>query len=352
MNNNPHRHREPHDGEAPQFFEPILEYYWNLPVITRTWFSLSLLVTTLNTLDLFPEHQLIFIWDRVQPPYLELWRIVTAFTWAGPGTLADFQVLMLLYAMVLSVSSYETNPHETGQRSRRLNRHETKSDCLFALICCSILIVGTYLVVTETAYLDHFLYSLGLDEIWLQPLFTRTLEYSMLTLDSFRNPDRTVNINFFPIQGRYVPLFHIGFAIMMGYRTIEIFHGILVATIYLMLIKRVIFKPQCLMQILGEELEEENDQQHMMPEEGGNILHRAAASNDLPVIHGKLRQLESVSPVNMAVATALFRQRVSVNLFVQFNNYIRFMMNKFVAKRMKMDGNRCTRQQEVVTLTF
>ena len=319
--NNPH-HRQLHDGEGPQFFDPILEWYWNLPVITRTWFSLSLLVTTLNTFDLFPDHQLIFIWDRIQPPYLELWRVVTAFTWAGPGTLADFPVLMLLYAMVISVSSYEMNPHESGQRSRRVNRRQTQSDCLFAIICCSLIIVGSYLILTETSFLDQVFYSLGLDEIWLQPLFTRTLEYSMLTLDSFRNPDRTVNINFFPIQGRYVPLFHIGFAFMMGYRTIEIFHGILVATIYLMLImedgffasmlgrKRIIFKPQCLMQILGEDLEENSEQQHM-PEEGGNILHRAAASNDLPVILRKLRQLESVSPIDMAVATAPFRQKVN-----------------------------------------
>ena len=313
--------QQPHGQEAPPFFEPILEYYWHLPPITRAWFSLSLLVTTLNTFDLFSEHELIFSWDRVKLPSLELWRIVTSFTWAGPGTLADFPVLMLLYAMVTSVSSYEMDPHESGHRSRRQNRQHAQSDCLFAFLCCSILILGGYLVITEAALLDPILHILNLDDFTLHPLFTRTLMYAILTLDSFRHPNRNMNINFFPVQGRYVPLFHVGFAVCMGYRVTEIIHGILVAVIYLFLIiedsawaamlgrKRIIFKPQWLGYLIGEELDQVSGEEVSL-NVGANILHRAAAQNDIAVFLRKLRQLESVSPANIAAATVPFRQKV------------------------------------------
>ena len=317
---NNRNHQQPHGQEAPPFFEPILEYYWHLPPITRTWFSLSLLVTTLNTFDLFSEHELIFIWDKVKWPSLELWRIVTSFTWAGPGTLADFPVLMLLYAMVTYVSGYEMDPHESGHRSRRQNRQQAQSDCLFAYLCCTIIILGGYLVITETTLLDPILRTFDLDDSILQPLFTRTLIYAILTLDSFRHPDRNMNVNFFPVQGRYVPLFHAGFAVCMGYRVTEIIHGIVVAAIYLFLIiedsawaamlgrKRIIFKPQWLGYLIGEEMDQLSGDEVSL-DEGGNILHRAAAQNDIAVFLRKLRQLESVSPDNIAVATAPFRQK-------------------------------------------
>lgn len=312
--------QNPHEA-APPFFEPILEYYWRLPPITRSWFTLSFLVTALETLDLLPEHQLLFIWHRVQPPFLELWRIITSFTWAGPGKIVDIPVLFVLYAMTQSIPSYEMNPHEAGRNSRRRDRHHTLSDCLFAFLCCSILIIGSYILLTETDYLDSILQHFGLDgSMLLQPLFTRTLEYSILTLDSFRNPDRIVNINFFPIQGQYVPLFHLGFAVLMGYRPHEIIHGIIVGYIYMHLIKeqsvlatvlgrkRILFKPQWLMYLVGEE--EVVEEESISLEQGENVLHRAAATNDLPVLLRRLRQLDSVPPASIQIATAPFRQKV------------------------------------------
>jgi hypothetical protein len=311
------------NNHPPQFFDPIIDHYWRLPPITRLWFSVSLLVTTLNTFDLFPDHQLVFNCHRLKQPYLELWRIVTSFTWAGPGTLADFSVLMLLYAITVSVSSYEMNPHEAGQRSRRQNRNHTQSDCLFAFMCCELLIVGSYLTLTETAIIDPLLQFFGLDASILEPLFTRNLLYSIMTLDSFRNPDRDVNINFFPIQGRYVPLFHLGFAILMDYRMNEIVHGIVVAVVYFVLIaedspiatmmgrKRVIFKPHWIVHLVGEALEQQDlDGESRALEQRANILHHAAAVNDLPVILAHLRQLDSVSNDRIEAATAPFRQKV------------------------------------------
>jgi hypothetical protein len=231
--------------------------------------------------------------------------------------------------MVISVSSYEMNPHEAGQRSRRRNRLHAQSDCLFAFLCCSLLIVGSFLVITETNVLMSLLHAFDLDQSLLQPLFTQTLEYAILTLDSFRNPERQVNINFFPVQGRYVPLFHLGFGLAMGYRINEIVHGILVACIYLFLItedsnvasimgrKRVIFTPQWIVNLTGEELDQDIPREGPPLEEGANILHRAAASNDLSTLRRQLQQLETInasSSAEIAAASAPFRQQVSMRV--------------------------------------
>ena len=89
-----HQQYQPND-DIP-FFRPILQYYNALPSITRTWFTLSLITTALHTLEIFDTEQLIFIWDKVVPPKLEIWRILTCFAWAGPGTMVDFSVLLLL----------------------------------------------------------------------------------------------------------------------------------------------------------------------------------------------------------------------------------------------------------------
>ena len=162
--------QQPRD-EALPIFEAFLEYYNGLPPITRTWLTFSVLTTGLNTLDVFPSDKLIFLWHRIQSPKYELWRILTSFSWAGPGTLADFPVLLLLYSMAVTVPSYEKDPHDadrlqvTRQENdgsqidqivhrwvRRRPRHR-QSDCIFAMLCCMMLILTTYLVITETSML-------------------------------------------------------------------------------------------------------------------------------------------------------------------------------------------------------
>jgi len=180
MNEHRRNHPNANDDDIP-VFQPILQYYNALPFITRAWFTLSLITTALHTLEIFDTDQLIFDWDRITTPRLEIWRILTSFAWAGPGTMTDFSVLMLLYSMVLIVPRYESNPHEAcwienereivppndinntntevlrdrimqqwmgRNRSRPIHQ---QSDCLFAFLVCSLLIVLSYIVVTETS---------------------------------------------------------------------------------------------------------------------------------------------------------------------------------------------------------
>lgn len=348
-----HQQYQPND-DIP-FFQPILQYYNALPIITRTWFTLSLITTALHTLEIFDTDQLIFIWDRIAPPKLELWRILTCFAWAGPGTMVDFSVLILLYSMVLTVPSYERNPHEAcwienerevvppsnnpellrdqimyrwmGRESRSIQR---QSDSIFAFLISSILIVLSYILVTETSMLNE----LPIPRPILLPVFTRTLLYTIITLQSFQQPNEQHNINFFPVPGRYVPLFHVGFGVLMGYRINETIHGVAIAFVYDSLVKedgwmaklirrkRVLSTPQWLIHLVGEDAvvhittdgimetrNNANTPQSAGLEPGTNNLHRAAAVGDASYIQSQIDNVERASsPAEITSASAPFRQ--------------------------------------------
>ncbi|KAL7463750.1 hypothetical protein ACHAXS_004102 [Conticribra weissflogii] len=356
--------------------QPILDYYHALPPISRSWFTLALSVTALHTLEFFPdETQLIFDFHLLLPPHLELWRVLTSFSWCGPGTLVDFHVLMLLCSMGVVVPEYEKDPlpshslqlnlqqsnnnteHERRRRRRHPSRHlqrskHPESDCLFAFLTCIILILASYLLVTETSLLPTILNRLlqfppKTTQKMLQqqsplliPIFTRTLLYSLITLHSIRHPTRQVNINFFPVKGRYVPLFHLGFGILMGYRINEMVHGIAIGFVYASLVEfdgwlanwvgkggeRVIYTPNWLVLLVeghqhpgmievrnqsdestnpnnnGYDVQSNDDRQqahrlnprqqfiqyHVGLEPGANILHRAAALGNLQVLQHEL----------------------------------------------------------------
>lgn len=343
MNRQHYHHQQPRDDAVP-LFEALLEYYNGLPPITRVWLTFSLLATGLNTLEVFPSDKLIFLWHRVQSPNYELWRILTSFSWAGPGTLTDFHVLILMYSMAVTVPSYEKDPHDTtlvqvtrqddNRWVRRRPRHR-QSDCIFAFLSCSMLILISYLVVTETSIL-FFLMNNGIIDIpnpVLLPVFTRTLLYAIITLHSLKHPDQQHNINFFPVPGRYVPLFHIGFGILMGYRINETAHGVVIGMIYAFLVrenewfaslagrKRIISSPLWLIQFVGEDegVIQENESFNRYPdirlEPGANSLHHAAAIGDTVYIQYKIDEVESrltrsnVTSGDIASITALFRQK-------------------------------------------
>lgn len=348
--------------DDPPFLEPILQFYNAIPPISRTWFTLSLITTGLHTLEIFETKQLILLTDRIPPPNLELWRLLTSFTWAGPGTMVDFSVLMLLYSLAVVVPGYEKDPHEAcwieherdnyqqqedapsnseDMRDRIVNRwirrrpRHRQSDCLLAFISCSILILLSYLLLMETSmllsiapYLPFRVHQL------LLPIFTRTLLYSIITLQSLKHPDRQQNINFFPVPGKYVPIFHIGFGLLMGYRINETVHGILVGFLYALLVeeggwlasvlgrKRVLCTSHWIIHLLGEEGIEGNmttneqmfDATVPYPgirlEPGSNFLHHAARIGDVTFVQSQIAQVESVtSAAEIVEATAIFRQK-------------------------------------------
>ena len=272
----------------------------------------------------------------------------------------DFPVLMLLYSMVVVVPGYERDPHDAcwieNERqqeevpnnseemrdrivntwTRRRPKHP-QSDCIFAFLVCTLLILSTYLLITETTLLMAILPFVPLRHPVLLPVFTRTLLYSIITLHSLKHPDQQHNINFFPVPGRYVPLFHVGFGLMMGYRINETIHGIAVGLLYDQLVKeegilasflgrkRVISTPQVLVHLVGEEgIESDvvtnggangrananNPYPGVRLEGGANVLHHAAAIGDVPFIQTQIDRVESMTSAGaIAAAAAPFRQQ-------------------------------------------
>ncbi len=345
---NRQHYQQPRDDAVP-LFEALLEYYNGLPPVTRIWLTFSLVTTGLNSLDVFPSDKLIFLWHRVQSPNYELWRILTSFSWAGPGTLTDFPVLLLLYSMAVTVPSYEEDPHDAAQiqvndgngnvRDQIIHRwvrpRHRQSDCIFAFLCCSMLILITYLVFMETSVLFFLMKGIiDLPNPVLLPVFTRTLLYAIITLHSLKHLDQQHNINFFPVPGKYVPMFHIGFGLLMGYRINETVHGVVIGMIYAYLVrenewfaslvgrKRVLSTPLWLIQFVGEDegvVHESESGFDRYPgiqlERGANSLHHAAAIGDTVYIQYKIDEVEShlarsnVTSGDTASITALFRQK-------------------------------------------
>eukprot|EP00573_Skeletonema_grethae_P004121 CAMPEP_0201707030 /NCGR_PEP_ID=MMETSP0578-20130828/50529_1 /ASSEMBLY_ACC=CAM_ASM_000663 /TAXON_ID=267565 /ORGANISM="Skeletonema grethea, Strain CCMP 1804" /LENGTH=331 /DNA_ID=CAMNT_0048195573 /DNA_START=178 /DNA_END=1170 /DNA_ORIENTATION=- len=255
--------------------------------------------------------------------------------------------------MAVTVPSYEKDPHDTAliqvtrqdtndgnlrdqiihRWVRRRHRHRL-SDCIFAFLCCSLLILATYLVFTETSMLFFLMNGMiDLPNPVLLPVFTRTLLYAIITLHSLKHPDQQHNINFFPVPGKYVPMFHIVFGVLMGYRINETIHGVVIGMIYAYLVqenewlaslfgrKRILSSPLWLIQFVGEDegVIQENESFDRYPgirlEPGANSLHHAAAIGDVVYIQTKIDEVESrlarsnATSGDTASITALFRQK-------------------------------------------
>ena len=253
----------------------------------------------------------------------------------------DFPVLLLLYSMTSVVPDYENDPHEaTATRGRHRpspGGRSRQTDCVFAFLVCSVLILTSYLLLVETPFLvasavapirQLLLPVLGDDGPILLPIFTRTLLYSIITLNAARHPDREHNINFFPVPGRYAPIFHVAFGVLMGYRNNEVVHGIVVGLAYHLLVmedgplaplmgggKRAICAPDWLVRLvdgeggaLGGVAEGGNDGANggIPLEPGANLLHRAAAVGDVDYVRGRIER--SVADGASMPATRPFRQ--------------------------------------------
>lgn len=329
MDRQQRQHRRPndpnHDDDDDPFFGPILRYYHSLPPISRTWFTLSVVITSLNTLEVLDAHQLTFRWERIAPPHLELWRMLTSFCWAGPGTMLDFSVLLLLYSMTSVVPDYENDPHEATRGRRSPGGRGRLADCVFAFLICSVLILASHLLLVKTPFLvasavapirQLLIPIFDDDGPVLLPIFTRTLLYSIITLDAARHPDKEHSINFFPVPGRYVPIFHVAFGVLMGYRNNEVVHGIVVGLAYHLLVtddgplaswmggekRAIICAPDWLVRLVdGEDgalggvfADYGNDVANdggIPLEPGANLLHRAAAVSDVDYVRGRIDRL-------------------------------------------------------------
>jgi len=222
-------------------------WFQSLPPITRTWLGATTALSILVTLDFIPAQQLLFDWARIRND-LEVWRLLTSFSFCG-GRMNEFHALILLYLISLHGKSYELNPHPCGGGRR--------ADAAFAFCFCVGAILLSFPIINQYGPMvlpERYAYP-----VVLYPLFTRTLVYAILYLWSKRNPNARINLNFIPVQGRYLPFAYIGFSLALGNRLNELVHGIVVGHIFFYLVevvpavlnRRILTTPRFLIDLMG-----------------------------------------------------------------------------------------------------
>ena len=228
----------------------LIDSFQALPAFTRSWLGLTFAVTAAVTLDVIPSHQVVLDWSRVininsisNHQHLELWRVLTAFCYCG-APLTELYSLFLLFTIYTHSNGYEKNPFPAGSGSRT-------ADTLFSVLFC---VVGLLCTQPVPGYFFGPTYA-------LHPILTRNLAGALLYLWSKRNPDAMIQLNFVPMEGRYLPFAHIGISLFMNNRLHELLHGFAVAHIYYFLIavaptlmegRRILRAPQILAELIGE----------------------------------------------------------------------------------------------------
>ncbi|OEU15449.1 Der1-like protein, partial [Fragilariopsis cylindrus CCMP1102] len=221
--------------------DDIVGKFQSLPLFTRTWLGLSIIVTAAVTLDVIHINQVVLDWGRIIPYNKilnKLWRLLTSFCYVGKFD--QFNSLFLLFTIYVHSKGYEKNPFPAGSGSRT-------ADSLFGIIFCIICLLITQPI---PGYLFGTTYA-------LYPIMTRNLTGSLLYLWSKRNPRVMIQLNFIPMEGRYLPFAHIGASLFMKNRLHELLHGFLIGHIYYFLIevapvlmggKRILHTPRILVE--------------------------------------------------------------------------------------------------------
>ncbi len=228
----------------------VVDSFKSLPIFTRTWLGLTFAITAAVTLDVFPPHQLVLDWRRVTKissmsnhESIELWRLLTAFCYTG-APMNEMYSLFLLFTIYTHSNGYEKNPFPAGSGNR-------SADTIFGVLFCVVCLLCTHPL---PGYLFGPTYA-------LYPILTRNLDGVLLYLWSKRNPRAMIQLNFVPIEGRYLPFAHLGLSLFMNNRLHELLHGFFVGHIYYYLIavapillgRRILTAPRILVELIGEE---------------------------------------------------------------------------------------------------
>jgi len=209
----------------------IIRSFRCLPLFTRTWLGLTLVITAAVTLDVIHTNQVVLDWHRIMPyntflnndinnnhrnyhhhhhtsgnnNVVELWRLLTSFCYVGK--LDKINPLFLLLTIYMHCHGYEKNPFPAGSGSQTADTLFAALFCTFCLLCTQP--IPGYFGTTYALY----------------PIMTQNLIGALLYLWSKRNPRTMIQLNFIPMEGRYLPFAHIGASLFMKNRLHELLHG-------------------------------------------------------------------------------------------------------------------------------
>jgi hypothetical protein len=87
----------------------LQQWFKNLPVITRYWFGLALLVTISGNLQIVNPWKFLFDFRAIKNDF-EIWRVLTCFCYAGPF---EFPTQITLYLLFTFSQQYEKGASTT-----------------------------------------------------------------------------------------------------------------------------------------------------------------------------------------------------------------------------------------------
>lgn len=237
-------------------------------------------ITAAVTLDIIYPDQIYLDWHRAFNPNshepFELWRVLTAFCYTG-APLTDLYSLFLLLTIYTHSNDYEKNPFPAGSGSRT-------ADTIFGVLFCAVCLLCTH-------PLPGYFFGRKYELI---PILTQNLSGVLLYLWSKRNPHAMIQLNFVPMEGRFLPFAHIGISLFMNNRLHELLHGFAVAHIYYYLVavapmvmegRRILRTPRVLVELLGE---------------GGNVVVEADAQPNLEQQMNAFRDRDGATTAHVA----------------------------------------------------
>ena len=167
-------------GGTPQ------EWFRDLPVVTKILFTSTLFFAAATSFNFMNPASLVFFWPNVYQKF-EIWRLFTAFTFAGSFSLPFAMHLYMLYQNSIR---YEGNPFDSGARG-------SSADYLFmVLFCMGILCV--------LGYIFDFM------------ILSEPLLYVIMYAWSRKEPETVTNIFGFKFKALYLPWVYVAIRMLMG----------------------------------------------------------------------------------------------------------------------------------------
>jgi hypothetical protein len=167
-------------GGTPQ------EWFRDLPIVTKLLFTSTLLSGVVTTFGLIDPMALIFYWPNIYEKF-EIWRLLTAFTFAGSFSMS---FAMHIYMLYQNSMRYESNPFNSGARG-------TSADYLFMIIfSMGVLCVLGYIFDTM--------------------MLSEPLLYVIMYTWSRKEPDAQTNIFGFKFKALYLPWVYVAIRMLMG----------------------------------------------------------------------------------------------------------------------------------------
>ena len=182
--------------------DDLRQWYREIPLVTRSFISGTLLLGFLATFNLIAINKLLFVSELVRMKF-QVWRLITPFLFSGKFS---FNFAMHLMVMYENFKRYESNPFNTGAGGN-------SADFLYMIIICG----GIQIIIAH--YMNYFILS-------------ESILFTIMYVWSKRDPDALMSMFGFSLKGIYLPWVYVAIRLVMGSDIIMPLIGIAVGHVY------------------------------------------------------------------------------------------------------------------------